>query len=311
MKLDDDAAAMLAAMRKAALPRFETLTPQAARDLLAELRRRANVTPPEVARVIDVEATGRSAAIPLRIYRPTHDAVLPAMIFFHGGGFVVGSIASHDVFCRRIAAETGCAVVSVEYRLAPEHAFPAGLKDAIDAIRWVAQNAVALGFDPARIVYAGDSAGANFAAVAALMARDGDLPAPRMQLLIYPVTDLSLSQASHGLDEDGLAVTGPTMVWFREHYLAGQDAADWRASPLRAPTLAGVAPCLIVTAGADPLCDEGLQYAARLAADGVRLTHLHFPGQMHGFLASGIGLPRAASTFATMAAAIRGELAQE
>ncbi|MER2635820.1 MAG: alpha/beta hydrolase, partial [Rhizobiaceae bacterium] len=166
-----------------------------------------------------------------------------------------------------------------------------------------------LDLDADRLAVGGDSAGGNFTAVMALLSRDGALPAIRAQLLTYPVLDLSLGQPSHGLDMEGLAVNGATMRWFRAHYLGGNhDPRDWRASPLTAARLDGVAPCHLVTAGIDPLCDEGLAYAARLAAARVRLVHEHYPGQMHGFATAGMATPTGRRAIASMAAFLRAEL---
>jgi acetyl esterase len=310
MKFDPDAEKMFLAARAAGLPRFETLTPVEARELLTQLRATVAAEPLPLAMVRDVSCPGPSGTVALRLYRPTADeAALPALVYCHGGGFVVGNLETHDALCRALALAAGMAVVSVDYRLAPEHPFPAALEDALAALEHVAAQAAALRVDPQRLAIGGDSAGANLAAVLALMARDGSAPAVRMQLLACPVFDLSLTQASHSLDMDGLAVNGPTMRWFRGHYLgADGDPDDWRVSPLAAPSLEGVAPCHLITAGIDPLCDEGLAYAARLAAAGVRLVHEHYPGQMHGFVTAGIAAPTGQRALASMAASLRAEL---
>jgi len=309
--LDPDAAEFLDAVRAAGIPRLESLTPQAARALLAELRAKANVEPADVAEVRDLSAPGAAGGIPLRLYRPAeatrHSSCL---VWLHGGGWVLGDLDTHDAFCRDLANAAGCVVVAVDYRIAPEHRFPAGLDDACAALRFVAAEAPTLGVDPARLAVGGDSAGGNLAAVMALMARDGQLPAVRLQALLYPVLDCTLSQPSHALDVDGLLVSGPAMVWFRDHYLGTEaERRDWRASPLLAERLAGVAPCVLVTAGGDPLCDEGRAYASRLGQEGVRLTFEHWPGQLHGFFTANPAAPTACRALAALGAALRAGLA--
>jgi acetyl esterase len=297
MRLDPDAELLRQALLVAAMPALETLTPPAAREMLAAARRRAGVTGPELASVSDLDAGGVRA----RLYRPT-DGVLPVVLFLHGGGWVLGDLDSHDALARHVAAASGAAVLAVDYRLAPEHRFPAAVDDAAAALRWLATEAHTLGLDGSRIAVMGDSAGGNLAAVLALMARDGDVPPIRVQVLAYPVTEVTLEQASHALSGVGVTLTGAGMRWFRDHYL-GTASADWRAAPLRAD-LAGVAPALVLTAGIDPLCDEGIAYAARLAMAGVQLEHRHYPGQMHGFLTAGLKLPTAQTEIARIGQAL-------
>ena len=209
-------------------------------------------------------------------------------MFFHGGGWVVGDIATHDTVCRHLANRADCAVVSVDYRLAPEHKFPAAVEDCVAATGWVAENAAALGVDPARLAVGGDSAGGNLAAVVCLMARDGGAPRIAHQLLIYPATDAAMRHASVTRFAEGYVLTRSTMRWFYDQYLRSpDDAADWRVSPLAAADLSGLPPAYVLTAGYDPLCDEGDEYAARLAAAGVAVEHRRFPGQIHGFVTNG------------------------
>jgi acetyl esterase len=309
--LDPDAAEFLRAVRAAGIPRLESMTAQAARALLAELRAKAKVERTDVAEVRDLRAPGAAGGIPLRLYRPAEVAGLsPCVVWLHGGGWVLGDLDTHDAFCRGLANAAGCVIVAVDYRLAPEHRLPAGLDDACAALRFVAAQAPTLGIDPARLAIGGDSAGGNFAAVMALMARDAQLPAIRLQVLLYPVLDCTLSQPSQALDADGLLVSGPTMVWFRDQYLKTEaERRDWRASPLLAERLSGVAPCFLVTAGGDPLCDEGRAYASRLAQEGVRLTYEHWPGQLHGFFTANPAAPAARRALATLSAALRAGLA--
>ena len=233
----------------------------------------------DVAHVEDRDVDG----IRVRIYRPEAEAPLPALVFFHGGGWVVGTIESHDPLTRAIAARTPAVVVSVDYRLAPEHPFPAAADDAWTATQWVAANASELGADPARLVVAGDSAGGNLAAVVALRAREAGLPLA-LQVLIYPVTDADLDSSGYVRLGEGLNLTRAKMEWYWEQYLGGRDGAHPHASPLRADNLAGVAPALVQTAEYDALADEAAAYVRRLEAAGVPAKLTEYEGQIHGFV---------------------------
>lgn len=291
MPLDPDAERLLQMIRDAGRPPFETLTPDQAREAFRAGRAVTQPDPQPVAEVRDFSCPGPRGDIPLRAYRPAGaaaDEVLPALVYYHGGGWVVGDLESHDVACRHYANAARCRVVSVDYRMGPEHKFPAAIDDCAEATRWVVAQADALGIDRGRVAVGGDSAGGNLAAVMALMARDGDLPALRFQLLVYPVTDLGMSYPSYQRITQGVPLTSKTMEWFIDHYLPGpRHRADWRASPLRAADLSGVAPALVLTAAYDPLCDEGIAYARRLEMEGVRVVHLHFSDQLHGFVGQG------------------------
>jgi acetyl esterase len=209
-------------------------------------------------------------------------------VFFHGGGWVIGDLDTHDVVCRRLAAEGQLVVISVDYRRAPENKFPAAVDDAVTATAWVARHAEELGIDAARLIVGGDSAGGNLAAVVAIAARDGGGPAISGQVLIYPATDFAMTHRSHREPETSILLTHSVIRWFRDHYLnAARDIENWRASPARAETLAGLPPAYVLTAGADPLRDEGEEYAKRLADSGVAVTYQTFPGQFHGFFTMG------------------------
>ena len=209
-------------------------------------------------------------------------------MFFHGGGWVIGDLDTHEVVCQKLAHEGELIVISVDYRLAPEHKFPAAVDDAITATKWVAANAGQLGIDAGHLLVGGDSAGGNLAAVVALSARDGDGPKLAGQVLIYPATDFAMSHPSHSEPETSILLTHSVIKWFCNHYLSGAaDIDHWKASPARAKTLAGSAPAYVLTAGADPLRDEGAEYAARLKEAGVPVTYRHFPGQFHGFFTMG------------------------
>ena len=305
MPLDPDAQTLIDMIHAAGRPPFETLTPTEAR--VAFRAGRAAVTPPpqDVAEMRDLACPGPRGDIALRAYRPlgtTATDVLPALVHFHGGGWLLGDLDSHDFICRHYANAARCRVVSVDYPLAPEHKFPAAVDDSAAATLWIIGEAAALGIDPARVAVGGDSAGGNLAAVLALMSRDRDLPPLAFQLLVYPATDMTMTLPSSRHADVGI-LTSKTMKWFIDHYLRGpQDFADWRASPLRAADLAGTAPALVLTCTYDPLRDEGLAYARRLEQDGVPVTHLHFADQMHGFLSHG-KIVRAGNTALDMAAA--------
>lgn len=290
--LDADAAAVYKAFQEAGRPAYETLTPDEARAYYLAARLVSNPEPPEMAAVEDLGIPAPHGAIPARLYRP-HDIRLveglaPALVFFHGGGWVIGNLETHDVACRALAHAGGLIVISVDYRLAPEHKFPAAVDDALTATQWVADNARSLGIDAARLSVGGDSAGGNLAAVVALAARDGKGPALAGQVLIYPATDFAMAHPSHSEPETSVLLTHSVIRWFRDHYLTGTaDIHDWRASPAKAATLAGLPPAYVLTAGADPLRDEGDDYARRLQEAGVPVTHRSFPGQFHGFFTMG------------------------
>jgi acetyl esterase len=216
------------------------------------------------------------------------NGLAPCLVFFHGGGFVIGNLDSHDVVCRKLADEGQLIVIAVDYRLAPEHKFPAGVEDVVTATKWIAGNARQLGIDASRLSVGGDSAGGNFAAVVAISARDCNGPAIAGQVLIYPSTDLALIHPSHSEPETSILLTHSVIRWFCDHYLnSAADVDDWRASPARIKSLAGLPPAYVLTAGADPLRDEGDEYAKRLKEAGVPVTYRTFPGQFHGFFTMG------------------------
>ena len=304
--LDPDAAAVYKAFQEAGRPPYETLTPPEARAYYLAARPVTNPEPPELERVAPLPIPAAHGAIPARVYTPKKlrktDGLAPCLVFFHGGGWVIGDLESHDVVCRKLACEGELIVISVDYRLAPEHKFPAAVDDAITATAWIADNAGKLGIDAARLSVGGDSAGGNLAAVVALSARDGNGPAkgaakdPALakgptiagQVLIYPATDFAMGHRSHSEPETSILLTHTVIKWFRDHYLNGSaDVHDWRASPARANTLIGLPPAYVLTAGADPLRDEGDEYAERLKQAGVPVTYRHFPGQFHGFFTMG------------------------
>jgi acetyl esterase len=311
MPLDPDAETLHAMIRAAGRPPFETLTPDEARRAFAAGRAAVQPEPQDVAEVSDLACPGPRGEIRLRAYRPlgtNAQDVLPALVYFHGGGWLLGDLESHDAACRHYANGVRCRVVSVDYRMAPEHKFPAAVDDSAAATQWIVDNAGALGIDRARVAVGGDSAGGNLAAVLALMARDGDLPPLAFQLLVYPATDMAMVTDSSQHASEGILTT-KTMKWFIDHYLRGpKDVTDWRASPLRAADLSGVAPALVLTCSYDPLRDEGVAYARRLEREGVRVTHLHFSDEPHGFVGQGKIIRAGNTALDMMAAALKKAL---
>lgn len=304
-----DVAVLVAAGRAAGSRPYEAMSPAQAREAYAARRELVQLPADAVSVRRDFSVPGPGRAIPLRLYRPLaalDDEVLPALVYLHGGGWVFGSLDSHDGLCCRLANGGHCAVIAVDYRLAPEHRFPAAIDDSAAAYAAIVADAAGLRIDPARIAVGGDSAGGNLAAVLALMGRAGEVPAPVLQVLIYPVVDLDQALADYPADSDGMGITGATMVWFGDHYLDEPAARlDWRASPMKADTLAGLAPALVITCGHDPLGVEGQAYAARLAQDGVRVAHLHLSDQTHGMVTMTRVIPLATGIQDLIAASLR------
>jgi len=310
MALDGDAARVLEMVRLSGRPPLETVSPTEARALFLGGREILSPEPAPVAEIRDLGIAGPDGAtLPLRLYRgvgAAAETMLPALVFFHGGGWVVGDLETHDPMCRHLANSAGCAVVAVDYRLAPEHKFPAAVEDCLAATEWVAANGAALGIDGARIAVGGDSAGGNLAAVVSLLARDRGAPRLSAQLLLYAALDFAMDRASHQRFAEGHLLTLATMRWFAEAYIRGpQDVGDWRASPLRAADLSGLPPAYVLTAGYDPLCDEGVAYARRLQENGVAVQRRHMPGQIHGFLLMGKIVRAAGPALDEIAAALK------
>jgi len=290
--LDPDAAFVYQAFQEAGRPPYETLTPAEAREYYRQARLVTNPDPPELKSVEPLEIPAPHGSIPARRYVPMtlrhSDGLAPCLIFFHGGGWVIGDLDTHDIVCRKLADEGQLMVISVDYRRAPEHKFPAAVDDALAATAWIAAEARQLGIDAKRLLVGGDSAGGNLAAVVAISARDGNGPAISGQVLIYPATDFAMSHPSHREPETSILLTHTVIRWFRDHYLrSAADGQDWRASPARAKSLSRLPPAFVLTAGADPLRDEGEEYAMRLREAGVAVTFRTFPGQFHGFFTMG------------------------
>jgi acetyl esterase len=285
MPLDIQMKSVLDAMAAAKNPAFHTLTPQEARRIAAA--RPQPGEPEPVDRVEDRAIPSAAGDIPIRIYTPAGGAPpFGVLVYFHGGGWVLGNIAMTDQSCRLLANASGCAVVSVEYRLAPEHKFPAGPEDCYSATRWVYDNAASLNLDPMRIAVGGTSAGATLAAVVALMARDRGAPHIAYQLLVYPATTTELTTASHSqfAKDNYYILSRADMEWFWGHYLARtEDRTNPYACPAYAKSLSGLPPAFVITAEYDPLRDEGETYAVRLSDEGVSTILKRYDGVTHGF----------------------------
>ena len=353
--LHPEARALINLMQERGVPPTHTLSPADARYFYRERRFFTQPDAPQLALVQDLQANGPHGAIPLRLYKPLvkapdavaangvaqkqaqgqsqmqsqmkaddeadaeskiQAAVLPVLVYFHGGGWVIGDLDTHDTLCRELANGSGCAVVAVDYRMGPEHRFPAAVDDCFAATRWVHDNAASLGLDASRLAVGGDSAGGNLAAVVSILARDGGRAGTgsdaadtskagnatnvegaanaaggfpiAFQLLIYPSTDMRRLSASHQTNGQGYVLTAETIAYFQTHY-TGDEAkyADWRASPLLCENLAHLPSAFVMTAGYDPLRDEGLAYAQRLTEAGNRTTHICFERQIHGFITMG------------------------
>ena len=291
MSLHPQVAALLERLSRSPLPPYYEVPPAVARRLYRDSRAALAPGPPAVESVQLLLAPSASGPVPVRHYRAKgagSEELLPALLYFHGGGWVIGDLDTHDTVCRTLANAARCAVFSVEYRKAPESRFPAAVEDCFAATAYVAARAAALGSDPGRIAVGGDSAGGNLAAVVALLARDAGGPAIAFQLLIYPATDQQMTFPSIERNGSGYLLTRQAIHYFRGHYLARtEDWLDWRASPLLARSLAGLPPALVLTAGYDPLIDEGRAYADRLSRDGVKTEYCNYPDMVHGFITMG------------------------
>lgn len=281
MSLDEQARYLLDMIASAGRPPLHTCTPEQARQSF-DFSPLAGA-PEAVAQIEEVTIPGPAGGIRVRIYTPHGEGPFPALVYCHGGGWVVGDLDTVDVPCRRLATRASCVVVSVDYRLAPEHRFPAAAEDAYAAFQWLVSHARALQVDATRIAVGGDSAGGNLAAVVALMARDRAAPQPCFQVLLYPVTDGALDTPSYRENAEGYLLTRDSMVWFWNHYVGDADRTHPYASPLRAEHHRGLPPAFVVTAEFDPLRDEGEAYARRLAEAGTPVECKRYDGTIHGF----------------------------
>jgi acetyl esterase len=291
---------LLEAVTNSPFPSLSAVPPFVARRLYAERCRIVRPAAPE----LQVRLLITSGGIVMRSYRPAaaaKDDVLPALVFFHGGGWTIGDLDTHDTLCRQLAHGAGCAVFAVEYRLAPESPFPAAVDDSVDAAKFVIENHAELKIDPARVAVGGDSAGGNLAAVVALSLKGKIV----FQLLIYPATDQRMLTESLKRNGEGYLLTCTLMEKFRSYYLTRrEDYLDWRASPALAKSLAGLPPAFVLTAGFDPLQDEGREYAERLKREGVEVEYRDFPDMIHGFIVMGGVLDAANEAVAECCAAL-------
>ena len=289
-------------------PAIETLPPREARVAVVEATKALAGKPEEAAHVEDLRIAHGQRSIPVRIYTPAGIGPFPCVVYFHGGGWVVCDLETHDVVCRSISRRAGAVVVSVDYRLAPEHTFPAAVEDCYAATEWVAANATRLSVDPLRIAVGGDSAGGNLSAVICLKARDESGPRLALQVLVYPVTNLaSFETPSYEEFADGYFLTRAQMEWFRGHYLARpEDGQNPYASPLLARDLSGLPPAMVITAECDPLRDEGEAYARRLSEAGVEVSCTRYGGMIHPFFSLGGVFSQGRRAVEQVAAAVRG-----
>jgi acetyl esterase len=302
-------AAVLERVANSPLPPYYEVPPAVARRLYRDTRGALTPDPPAVESVQLLMAPGKAGPVPVRAYRPKgagKDEVLPALVYIHGGGWVIGDLDTHDVVCRTLANGARCAVFSVEYRKAPESPFPAAVEDCFSALNFVSQGERQLKINAKQLAVGGDSAGGNLATVISLMARDAGGPAVSFQLLIYPGADQRMAHASVKRNGEGYLLTEKSMRYFRGHYLPRQeDWLDWRASPLLAKSLKGLPPAYVLTAGFDPLVDEGQDYAERMRREGVQVEYKNYPDMVHGFITMGRVLDTANVALADCARALK------
>ena len=310
MPLDPQVDAFLKQAAAAGAPPLESLPVPQAREMIRALFAPAGDRT-EVKKVEDRKIDANGASLPIRIYTPEGQGALPILVYLHGGGFALGDIEAYDPVCRDLCKGAGCIVVSVDYRLAPEHKFPTPVEDCYAATKWIANNAALIGGDGARLAVGGDSAGGNLSAAVALMARDRGGPTIKFQLLVYPVTNYDLETGSYRANAEGYLLTRAGMKWFWDLYLnTANDGAMPYASPLRAANLANLPPALVITAEYDPLHDEGAAYADRLRAAGVKVVHNDYKGMIHGFFTLGYALTQGKNVVAEACTALRAAFVQ-
>ena len=312
MPLSPAARSLLDMAYRVGAPRFEDLSPAQARHSFQKLQFALRPEAPAVASTTEVPmARADGSALLARLYRPLSSQsqdVLPLLIYFHGGGWCVGDVASYDVLCRQLANASQCAVLSVDYRLAPEHPFPAALDDAAFAFEWAIGHADLLGIDAQRIALGGDSAGGNLSIVTALSLRAAAIE-PRFLLLIYPSTEIKSVRPSRQRYGEGYFLDFGTLKWFFDHYLPAGQSEDWRASPMRAESLAGLPPTFVLSAEFDPLVDDCAAFAQRLRTQGVEVEYVQIDGVLHGFITLGKLFPQAEQAIQAAAAALARALA--
>ena len=312
MSLDPHVKGLLDMIAAAGRPKIWQLTPPEARQAFVALAKATDAKDVPIGRIDNGELPGPAGPLPFRVYTPVAPAAEPmaGIVYFHGGGFVIGNLDTHDGFCRMLANESGCRVISVDYRLAPEHKFPAAVEDAYAATKWVAEHAATLGIDPNRIAVGGDSAGGNLAAVVCQLAKKAGGPKLALQIMICARTDSTAETESHRAFAEGYLLEKAGMRWFGDQYYPPDvDPRDPRISPLHAADLAGLPPAHIHTAGFDPLRDEGKAYADRLERSGVKVRYTCHEGMIHHFYAMAGAIPYARSAVKAVGAAIKTALA--
>jgi acetyl esterase len=285
-------------------------SPEEARIAFKRLCQIANVATVAIGKTEDIKTEGGERPVPLRIYTPVAagSAALPAIVYYHGGGFVIGDLDCYDALCRTLANESGCRVISVDYRLAPEHPFPAAVEDCFAALKWIEANASDLSIDPNRLAVGGDSAGGNLAAVMCLLAADAKEPEIAFQLLIYPSIRLSRELLKRPFGS-GYRLDDRAIQWFYRHYMPeGADPADVRLSPIAMRSASGLPPAYIVTAGYDPLREEGIEYGEKLKAAGVSVALVDYPTMIHGFFSMQGWIPLSTEALAAAAKAVKTAL---
>lgn len=286
MTLDPQAKWVLDIAEQAKAPLLEDMSADDAKAAYEERAQKLCLQDVPIGKCEDLEIEGPHGPIPLRVYTPEDvQGTLPVLVFYHGGGWVIGSRNSHDALCRSIANKGSFLIISVDYRMGPEAKFPAAVDDAYTALLWAQENAGRYNGDPNRIAVGGDSAGGNLSAVTCLMAKEKSTPLPVFQWLIYPATNMDMVTQSHKDFAEGYFLTKPLMEWFQGHYLNGpQDRDDWKASPLKAESVSDLPPALVQTAGFDPLKDEGKAFSDRLNKEGSQSSYTDYPGMIHGFI---------------------------
>jgi acetyl esterase len=311
MPLDPLLKAFLDQMAAQPAPKMWEMEPPAGREAMAALMQLVGPKDVPIGKVSNLAIPGPAGDIPARVYTPVAAGgePLPTLVFFHGGGFVIGSVETHDGLTRMLANDSACRVISVDYRMAPEHKFPAAVEDAFAAVAWIEKHAAELGVDANRLAVGGDSAGGNLAAVVAHMARDAGAPKLAFQLLLFPVTEIDADTVSRREFAEGYFLEGQTLEWFFDHYLgADADRSDPKASPLLSAKFSSLPPAYIMVAGFDPLHDEGVAYAEKLRDAGVSATLDDYPEMVHDFIYLQAVLPQAAEALGSAAKAVKAAL---